>query len=136
MSAVRLARGYTGRARIIRSTAAITATRHPAGRRRVRVWPPCLPSCAGVTEGTAADVLIVRLIDVAAMEAAFCPTRWGGHVDPSQETWAWWRRGQGYLAALRKMVDDYRALLIFDEVISGFRVGRGVPRGFSGCART
>jgi glutamate-1-semialdehyde 2,1-aminomutase len=134
MSAVRLARGYTGRARIIKIDGGYHGhadTLLAAAGSGVATLG--LPSCAGVTEGTAADVLIVPFNDVAAMEAAFLSHQVGAViVEPVPGNMGLVAPRPGYLAALRKMVDDYRALLIFDEVISGFRVGRGGAQGLFG----
>ena len=45
-------------------------------------------------------------------------------------------RSVGYNAAVRELCDEFGALLIFDEVVSGFRLGLGGAQGYSGCAPT
>jgi len=129
MSAIRLARGFTGRDKFVKfdgnyhghSDALLVA----AGSGLVTLG---LPSTPGVTAGAAADTIVLPYNDPDAVVAAFEAQ---GHeiaaiiVEPVAGNMGVVPPLPGYLEALRAVCDRYGAVLIFDEVITGFRVALG-----------
>jgi glutamate-1-semialdehyde 2,1-aminomutase len=129
MSAVRVARGFTGREKIVKfvgcyhghSDAFLAA----AGS---GVLTLALPDSPGVTRGTTADTLLVEYNDVETLAELFEergeeiaalivePVAGNMGVVPPQP---------GFLEACRDLCTQHGSLLIFDEVITGFRVGWG-----------
>lgn len=129
MTAVRLARGFTGRDRIVKFAGGyhghVDALLAEAGS---GVATFGLPGSAGVPAAVVADTLVLPFNDVGALDAAFdaagdsvaallvegVPANMG-LVPPTE----------GFLAHLRRRCDDVGALLVLDEVITGFRLGPG-----------
>jgi glutamate-1-semialdehyde 2,1-aminomutase len=122
MSAIRLARAVTGRDRIVKFAGAyhghVDGLLADAGSGLATQGIPASP---GVTEAQAADTLIESWNEwtppgeeIAAIICEPYPANMG-LVPPSA----------GFLRELRGIADELGALLIFDEVISGFRVARG-----------
>ncbi len=129
MSAVRVARGFTGRERIVKfvgcyhghSDAFLAA----AGS---GVLTLSLPDSPGVTKGTTADTLLVEYNDVEALTALFAER--GEEiaaliVEPVAGNMGVVPPLPGFLEACRDLCTEAGALLIFDEVITGFRVAWG-----------
>jgi len=129
MSAIRLARGYTRRDRILKFEGGYhghaDALLASAGSGLATLG---LPASAGVTTGAARDTIVVPYNDVDATAAAV--ERYGEGlaailVEPVAGNIGVVPPRDGFLEALRALCDASGALLVFDEVITGFRVARG-----------
>ena len=128
-SAVRLARGYTSRDRILKFAGGYhghaDAFLASAGSGLATL---AIPSSPGVPSGVSADTIVVDYNDITAAAAAV--ERYGEGlaaivVEPVAGNMGCVPPRPGFLEALRALCDASGALLIFDEVITGFRVGRG-----------
>ncbi len=129
MSAVRLARGFTHRDRILKFAGCYHGHADPflasAGSGLATLGIPASP---GVPSGVTADTIICEYNDVDGAAAAV--ERYGEGlaaiiVEPIAGNMGCVPPFDGFLAALRMLCDASGALLVFDEVISGFRVARG-----------
>jgi glutamate-1-semialdehyde 2,1-aminomutase len=129
MSALRLARAATGRDRIVKFEGCYHGHSNEllvaAGSGVATLG---IPGTAGVTEGAVRDTLVVPFNDLAAVEQAF--ESHGDQiaalvVEPVPANMGLILPEPGFLQGLRSLCDRYESVLIFDEVISGFRVGRG-----------
>jgi glutamate-1-semialdehyde 2,1-aminomutase len=127
MTAVRLARGVTGRAKILKFAGCyhghLDALLVQAGS---GVATFGLPGSAGVTPGTVADTIVVPYNDLAAVDAALA--QHGDDlaailVEPIAANMGLVAPVDGFLDGLRARTSGTGALLVFDEVITGFRVG-------------
>ncbi len=133
MTAVRLARGVTGRARILKFAGCyhghVDALLVAAGSGVATLG---LPGSAGVTEGTVADTVVVPYNDDAALDAAF--DRYGSElaaviVEPVAANMGLVPPIDGFLTRLHDRCTTAGALLICDEVITGFRLGSAGAQG-------
>jgi glutamate-1-semialdehyde 2,1-aminomutase len=129
MSALRLARGFTGRNKILKFEGCYHG--HSDGLLVAAgsgVATLGIPGSPGVTPGTVADTLTAPFNDVAAVEAIVSAH---GHelaaviVEPVAGNMGCVGPRDGYLQALRALTKDCGAVLIFDEVMTGFRIARG-----------
>jgi glutamate-1-semialdehyde 2,1-aminomutase len=129
MSAVRLARAVTGRRKLIKFAGGYHGHADPvlvdAGSGMATLGIPGTP---GITPGAAEDTVVVRYNDVVEVETAF--DRWSGQVaalivEPVAGNMGVVPPRPGFLQGLRRLTEREGALLIFDEVITGFRVARG-----------
>lgn len=137
-SAVRLARGYTGRSKIVKFAGCYHGHGDSfliaAGSGALTAGVPDSP---GVTEGVARDTIVLPFNDVAAIEEAFeaDPQAIAAViVEPYPGNMGLVLPRPGYLAALRELCTRYGAVLIFDEVMTGFRVARGGAQAREGVA--
>lgn len=128
MSAIRLARAYTGRPKILKFAGCYHG--HSDGllaRAGSGALTFGVPDSAGVPEAIAANTLVATYNSDEA-DAYF--TAYGDEiaaviVEPIAANMGIVPPAGGFLERLRGITSDAGALLIFDEVISGFRVGRG-----------
>jgi glutamate-1-semialdehyde 2,1-aminomutase len=129
MSAVRLARGFTGRSRVLKFSGCYhghsDALLASAGSGLATFG---IPSGQGVPTGATEDTVVCPFNDLAALAAAV-----GRHADelacilvePVAANMGVVPPAEGFLEALREACDGTGALLVFDEVITGFRLARG-----------
>ena len=133
MSALRVARGFTGRDKLIKidggyhGHADMLLAAAGSGAATLGI-----PGSAGVTAAAVADTVIVPFNDEGAMAAAFAANP--GQVaalivEPIPGNMGLVPPKPGYLQALRRLCDENGTVLIFDEVISGFRAAPGGAQG-------
>ncbi|MDJ0314300.1 glutamate-1-semialdehyde 2,1-aminomutase [Arthrobacter sp. H35-D1] len=133
MTAVRLARGFTGRDLIIKFAGCyhghLDSLLAAAGSGLATL---ALPGSAGVTAATAAETLVLPYNDLAAVEAAFAAH--GDRIaavitEAAPANMGVVSPGVGFNAGLSRITTAHGALLILDEVLTGFRTG---PAGYWG----
>lgn len=138
MSALRLARAYTGRPKVVKMQGGYhghaDALLVQAGS---GVATFGLPDSPGVTEGMARDTLVVPYNDLPAVEALFAEV--GTEiaaviVEPVAGNMGVVLPQEGYLEGLRRITQEHGALLILDEVITGFRLAYGGAQTLWGLA--
>jgi glutamate-1-semialdehyde 2,1-aminomutase len=129
MSAVRLARGFTGRDRLVKFDGCYHGHSDmllAGGGSGVAALG--LPGSAGVPLSAVADTIVVPYNVVPELdERVACVI-----VEPVAANMGVVAPAPGFLAGLRGACDEVGALLVFDEVITGFRVGAGGMSGQSG----
>jgi len=136
MTAIRLARGYTGRDVIVKFAGNyhghVDSLLVAAGSSAATLG---VPSSPGVTEGTSKDTLVLRYNDVADLEAAFSEhgaAIAGVIVEPVVGNMGCVVASDAFLDGLRDLTEKHGALLIFDEVMTGFRVAHGGAQSLFG----
>jgi glutamate-1-semialdehyde 2,1-aminomutase len=129
LSAVRLARGFTARDRILKFAGCyhghVDALLASAGSGVATLG---LPSSPGVPTAVTKDTIVCPFNDVDAAAAAVAQYGEGLAailVEPVAGNMGVVPPADGFLLALRRLCDASGALLVFDEVITGFRVARG-----------
>lgn len=136
MSALRVARGFTGREKVIKMAGCYHGH---ADFLLVKAGSGALtlgsPDSAGVTAGTAQDTLVAPHNDLAAVEALFA--KHPGEIaavilEPVVGNMGVVPPVDGYLQGLRELTTKHGALLVFDEVMTGFRVDRASAQGLYG----
>ncbi|MED3571430.1 glutamate-1-semialdehyde 2,1-aminomutase [Cytobacillus praedii] len=134
MSALRLARGYTGRNKILK----FEGCYHGHGdslliKAGSGVATLGLPDSPGVPEGIAKNTITVPYNDLESVKYAF--EQFGEDiagiiVEPVAGNMGVVPPLPGFLEGLREITTQYGALLIFDEVMTGFRVGYNCAQGY------
>ncbi|MDX2196292.1 MAG: glutamate-1-semialdehyde 2,1-aminomutase [Cytophagales bacterium] len=136
MSAIRVARGYTGKNKIVKFEGCYHGHGDSflvaAGSGAATLGEP---DSAGVTQGVANDTLTIPYNDIIAVEKIFSAN---AHsiaaviIEPVVGNMGCVPPQEGYLEALRKLCTQYGVLLIFDEVMTGFRLARGGAQEYYG----
>lgn len=129
MSAIRAARGFTGRDKIIKFEGCYHG--HSDGllvKAGSGLMTQSIPSGAGVTEGCTRDTLLAKYNDESSVRALF--DEHGGEiaaliVEPCAANMGVVPPKEGFLQFLRGITAEHGAMLIFDEVITGFRLSDG-----------
>ena len=136
MSAVRVARGVTGRSKIVKMTGHyhghIDCLLVQAGSAATTLG---MPNSPGVTEGAVHDTILCPFNDAKAVSEIL--TRFPGEVaavllEPIAGNMGLVPPLPGYLAALRELTEKDGCLLVFDEVMTGFRVAYGGAQALFG----
>ncbi len=136
MSAVRAARGYTKRSRIVKFAGCYHG--HSDGllvKGGSGLLTGSVPDSAGVPAGFTDSTLLARYNDIGSVRALF--ERYGEDiaaviVEPCAANMGVVPPKDGFLQTLRDITSEYGALLIFDEVITGFRLSAGGAQEFYG----
>ena len=136
MSAIRAARGYTGRNKIIKFEGCYhghsDAMLVKAGS---GVMTAGVPDSSGVPSGATEDTLLAVYNDLEGVEKLF--NTWGKEiaaviVEPVGANMGVVPPKKGFLEGLRKLCTDNKSILIFDEVITGFRLSKAGAQEYFG----
>lgn len=129
MSAIRVARGYTGRTKIIKFEGCYHGHADPLlAKAGSGVATFGLPDSAGVPAGVTADTIVLRYNDTEGVRQAL--SQYGNEiacvvVEPVAGNMGVVPPTKEFLTCLRDLCDGHGIVLIFDEVITGFRVAFG-----------
>ncbi len=138
MSAIRLARGYTGRNRIVKFAGCyhghVDALLVQAGSSATTLGAPSSP---GVPPGCTGDTLVLRYNDTEQLRDAF--DRFGDEIaavilEPIAGNMGVVPATEEFLHEARRLTAQHGSILIFDEVITGFRVAYGGAQSLLGLA--
>jgi glutamate-1-semialdehyde 2,1-aminomutase len=137
MSAIRLARGATGRDVVVKfegcyhgHSDSLLAKGAGSGLATLGI-----PSSPGVTEGAARDTLTAPFNDLGTVRSIFAergPEVAVVAVEPVAANMGVVAPEPGFLEGLRQLCDEHEALLLFDEVITGFRIAYGGAQTYYG----
>lgn len=136
LAALRLARGYTGKSKILKFIGCYHGHSDSllikAGSGVATLG---LPDSPGVPKGTAENTITVHYNDLDAVQVAF--EKYGDDiaciiVEPVAGNMGVVPPVEGFLQGLRDITTQYGALLIFDEVMTGFRVDYNCAQGYFG----
>ncbi|HZS87927.1 MAG TPA: aspartate aminotransferase family protein [Chloroflexota bacterium] len=137
MAAMRLARAYTGKEKIIKFEGAYHGwsdlnyiSYHPAinmaaGRHNA---PVALPDSTGTPRAFADTLIIQPFNDIEVLEKTIRERHWeiaAVLIEPAMANCGILPPKDGYLEAVRRITEQYGVLLIFDEVMTGFRIAAG-----------
>jgi len=129
MSAIRLARGYTKKDKIIKFSGCYHGHSDSfliAAGSGLSTFG--VPNSPGVTQGTAKDTLLANYNDIENVKALFeaNPNEIAAVIiEPVAGNMGCVSPKDGFLQALKQVCNDHNALLIFDEVMTGFRLAKG-----------
>ncbi|MCU4188950.1 glutamate-1-semialdehyde 2,1-aminomutase [Flavobacterium sp. HXWNR29] len=129
MSAIRLARGYTKRDKIIKFSGCYHGHSDSfliAAGSGLSTFG--VPNSPGVTEGTAKDTLLANYNDIENVKALFEANKneiAAIIIEPVAGNMGCIPPAKGFLEALRAVCSENEAMLIFDEVMTGFRLAKG-----------
>lgn len=136
MSAVRLARGYTNREKIVKFSGNyhghVDSLLVAAGSAAATLGAPNSP---GVTVGAAKDTIVLSYNDPAGLEKAFAENGAeiaGVILEPVVGNMGTVPATDEFLATARRLTSEHGALLIYDEVMTGFRVAPGGAQSIQG----
>ncbi len=134
MGAIRLARGYTGKNKIIKFEGAFHGAHdYVLVKAGSGATTHGMPTSAGVPKDTTKNTIIVPFNDEAAVENALKDADTAGIIlEPIIGNAGCIMPKDGYLKFLREATADKSALLIFDEVITGFRLAYGGAQEYYG----
>lgn len=128
MYAIRLARAYTGRDKILKFEGGYHGMSAEAQMSlapdKLVNFPQAVPDSAGIPQGVADQMLIAPFNDLAAVETLLAEHNDVAAIiaEPLQRIIP---ADPGYLQSLRDLCDKYNILLIFDEIVTGFRMAYG-----------
>lgn len=134
MSAIRIARGFTGRTKIVKFTGCYHG--HSDGllvKAGSGVMTSGVPDSLGVPSGCTQDTLLANYNNLDSVREHFkrCAEEIAAIiVEPVAANMGLVPPAAGFLEGLRSICDEYGALLIFDEVITGFRLGIDGAQGY------
>lgn len=129
MSALRVARGFTGKQKFIKFSGNYHGHADPflvkAGSGVLSLG---IPGSPGVPEGTTGDTLVAEYNDLDNVAALF--EKYQGEIaaiilEPVAGNMGCIPPAEGFLEGLRSLCDDHSSVLIFDEVMTGFRLAKG-----------
>ncbi len=136
MSAIRAARGFTGRSKIVKFAGCYHGhSDSMLVKAGSGVMTAGIPDSAGVPEGCTRDTLTAVYNDLQSVEdifGAFGSEIAAVIVEPVAANMGVVLPEEGFLTGLRRICDEYGALLIFDEVITGFRLSLSGAQGYFG----
>jgi glutamate-1-semialdehyde 2,1-aminomutase len=139
--AIRLARGVTGRAKIVKVEGGyhghhdevMVSNKPPLDLAGPADRPNAVPSSLGITPKTISDVIVIPYNDAPALERALANRDVACFiVEPVMENIGICLPDPGYLEAVREITQRYGTLLIFDEVKTGITAGYGGATGALG----